>query len=84
MHRLIGSGISRAAPMGAVFAGGALLLPVLLITGAPLIASTGNVLVAAYMANIPKFLGHLQPRSHGQSRTRSASELVWPASPPSP
>jgi len=60
VHRLIGSGISRAASMGAVFgAGGTLLLPVLIITGAPLIASTSNFLVAAYMAIIPMFLGYL-------------------------
>lgn len=60
VHRLIGSGISRAASMGAVFgAGGVLLLPVLIVTGAPLLATAGNTLVAAYMALIPMFLGYL-------------------------
>ncbi|BBE24585.1 hypothetical protein MN0502_34680 (plasmid) [Arthrobacter sp. MN05-02] len=52
--------ISRAASMGAVFGGGGLLLmPVLLITGAPLIATTEAFLVAAYMALVPMFLGYL-------------------------
>jgi DME family drug/metabolite transporter len=60
VHRLIGSGVSRAASMGAVFgAGGVLLLPVLVVTGAPMLATTGNVLVAGYMALIPMFLGYL-------------------------
>lgn len=59
-HRLIDDGISRAASMGAVFgAGGALLLPVLLITGAPLIATPESFAVAGYMALVPMFLGYL-------------------------
>ena len=59
-HRLITSGISRAASMGAVFGfGGALLIPVLVLTGAPLLASPQSFLVAGYMALIPMFLGYL-------------------------
>jgi drug/metabolite transporter, DME family len=59
-HRLMSHGISRAASMGAVFgAGGTLLLPVLLLTGAPLIATPQAFTVAAYMALIPMFLGYL-------------------------
>jgi drug/metabolite transporter, DME family len=59
-QRLMSRGISRAASMGAVFgAGGALLVPVLLLTGAPLIASSQAFAVAAYMALIPMFLGYL-------------------------
>lgn len=59
-HRLMAEGINRAASMGAVFGGGGLLLmPVLLITGAPLIASTEAFLVAGYMALFPMFLGYL-------------------------
>lgn len=58
--RLMASEIDRAAAMGSVFGtGGALLVPVLLLTGAPLIASTQNALVAGYMALIPMFLGYL-------------------------
>lgn len=59
-HRLISGGISRGASMGAVFGGGGLLLmPVLLLTGAPLLTSPGNIAVGAYMALVPMFLGYL-------------------------
>lgn len=59
-HRLMGSGVSRAASMGSVFGlGGALLLPVLFITGAPLIGSPQTFAVAAYIALVPMFLGYL-------------------------
>lgn len=59
-HRLICRGLGRAASMGAVFGlGGLLLMPVLLVTGAPLIASAGAFSVAAYMAVVPMFLGYL-------------------------
>ena len=59
-RRLMDRGIGRSASMGAVFgAGGVLLLPVLLLTGAPLIASTQAFAVAAYMALVPMFLGYV-------------------------
>ena len=59
-QRLMSQGIDRAASMGAVFgAGGTLLLPVLLFTGAPLLESGQAFAVAAYMALIPMFLGYL-------------------------
>lgn len=46
--------------MGSVFGlGGALLMPVLLFTGAPLIESTQAFSVAAYMALVPMFIGYL-------------------------
>lgn len=57
---LMGRGISRAASMGAVFGGGgALLMPVLVLTGAPLVSSREAFLVAVYMALVPMFLGYL-------------------------
>ncbi|WP_349829209.1 EamA family transporter [Brevibacterium litoralis] len=60
VHRLMGDGIRRSAAMGAVFGGGGLLLlPVLLVTGAPLVASGTAFGVAAYMALVPMFLGYL-------------------------
>lgn len=60
VHGLMRSGIDRSAAMGSVFgAGGALLLPVLLLTGAPLVASAQNLAVAGYMALVPMFLGYL-------------------------
>lgn len=59
-HSLIVRGVGRAAAMGAVFgAGGLGLMPVLLATGAPLIASASNFAVGTYMALIPMFLGYL-------------------------
>lgn len=58
--RLMANGVSRAASMGAVFGwGGLLLMPVLLVTGAPILASTEGVVVAAYMALVPMFLGYV-------------------------
>jgi DME family drug/metabolite transporter len=59
VHRLMQHEVGRAASMGAVFgAGGALLIPVLLVTGAPLLASAQSFAVAAYMALVPMFLGY--------------------------
>lgn len=59
-HRLMDDGVSRAASMGAVFGvGGLLLVPVLVVTGAPLVASSEAFAVASYMALVPMFLGYL-------------------------
>lgn len=60
VHRLLNREIGRGAAMGSVFGlGGALLMPVLLLTGVPLIESTQAFSVAAYMALVPMFLGYL-------------------------
>ncbi|MBP2436045.1 DMT family transporter [Microbacterium amylolyticum] len=60
VRRLMGSGMGRAAAMGAVFgAGGAALMPVLVLTGAPLLASAHAFGVAAYMALVPMFAGYV-------------------------
>lgn len=59
-HRLMGVGAGRAASMGAVFGtGGVLLLPVLLLTGAPFVTSPSDAAVALYTALVPMFLGYL-------------------------
>ncbi|HIY64892.1 MAG TPA: DMT family transporter [Candidatus Agrococcus pullicola] len=59
-RRLMNLGIRRAAAMGAVFGlGGVALMPVLLLTGAPLVTSTQAFTVGAYMALVPMFLGYL-------------------------
>jgi DME family drug/metabolite transporter len=59
-QRLMSQGVSRAASMGAVFGtGGAFLMPVLFLTGAPLLATPQAFTVAAYMALVPMFLGYL-------------------------
>ena len=60
VQRLMAARIPRSAAMGSVFgAGGALLLPVLLLTGTPLLASAQNLAVAGYMALVPMFLGYV-------------------------
>ncbi|WP_439647162.1 DMT family transporter [Cellulomonas triticagri] len=59
-HRLMLGGVPSRAAMGAVFGvGGVLLLPVLAVTGAPLLASWGNAAVGAYMALVPMFVGYV-------------------------
>ena len=59
-HRLMGRGIGRAATMGAVFGlGGLALLPVLALTGAPLLETGQAFAVGAYMALVPMFLGYV-------------------------
>ncbi|HWU30545.1 MAG TPA: EamA family transporter [Microbacterium sp.] len=59
-RRLMDAGIERAAAMGAIFGlGGLLLMPVLFVTGAPLVASPQAFAVSAYMALVPMFLGYL-------------------------
>lgn len=59
-HRLIGGGLSSRAAMGTVFGlGGLLLMPVLAVTGAPLLESWTNFSVAAYMALVPMFAGYV-------------------------
>ena len=59
-HRLMSAGVGRAAAMGAIFGlGGLALMPVLALTGAPLLATTQALTVGAYMALIPMFVGYL-------------------------
>ncbi|MDQ0862956.1 DMT family transporter [Arthrobacter globiformis] len=59
-HRLISGGVSSRAAMGAVFGlGGVLLMPVLAVTGGPLLESWGNFTVGAYMALVPMFAGYV-------------------------
>ena len=53
-------GIAPRAAMGATFGlGGLMLMPVLIVTGAPLLASWGNATAGLYMALVPMFLGYL-------------------------
>lgn len=60
VRRMMRDGIGRSASMGAVFGGGALLLiPVLLVTGAPILSGPAPLAVTAYMALIPMFLGYV-------------------------
>jgi DME family drug/metabolite transporter len=58
--RVMRCGLPSRPAMGAVFGlGGILLLPVLALTGAPIIASGSNLVVAAYLAIVPMFLGYI-------------------------
>jgi DME family drug/metabolite transporter len=58
--RAMRRGVPSRPVMGAVFGiGGVLLLPVLLLTGAPIVASWPNFAVVAYLAVVPMFLGYV-------------------------
>lgn len=58
--RLIGAGVGRAAAMGSVFGlGGLSLMPVLVVTGAPLLETPQAFAVGSYMALVPMFLGYV-------------------------
>jgi drug/metabolite transporter, DME family len=69
--------------MGAVFGiGGILLLPVLAITGAPLVASWSNAAVGAYMALVPMFVGYVffgWGLAHVPASTATTLSLLEPA-----
>lgn len=59
-HRLTGHGVTSRAAMGSVFGlGGLLLMPVLAVTGGPLLESWRSIGVGAYMAAVPMFAGYL-------------------------
>ncbi len=56
MHK----GIPSKTAMGSIFGlGGLLLMPVLWVTGGPLLASLNNTLVGLYMALVPMFIGYI-------------------------
>ena len=60
VQRLMARGVPRAAAMGTVFGiGGLVLIPVLLLTGAPILDSALTFGVAVYMALVPMFLGYI-------------------------
>ncbi|WP_052201901.1 DMT family transporter [Ensifer sp. ZNC0028] len=59
-RRLMQAGIPPRAAMGSIFGlGGTLLLPVLVFTGAPLLASTTNIAVGIYMALVPVLVAYV-------------------------
>lgn len=82
-HRLISRGVSSGAAMGSVFGlGGVLLVPVLLATGAPLLASWPNAAVGAYMALVPMFIGYVLfgwGLAHVPASTATTLSLLEPA-----
>lgn len=59
-RQLMQRGVPSRVSMGATFGlGGLMLMPVLFVTGAPLLASWNNAAVGAYMALIPMFTGYV-------------------------
>ncbi len=59
-RRMMQRGIATPAAMGTMFGlGGLMLMPVLLATGAPFLASWQNAAVGLYMALVPMFIGYL-------------------------
>ncbi|WP_251977343.1 DMT family transporter [Salinicola avicenniae] len=58
-HRLMRRGVATRAAMGAMFGiGGLALMPVLWMTGAPLLDTWNNLAVGVYMAVVPMFIGY--------------------------
>ncbi|WP_374115829.1 EamA family transporter [Kineococcus sp. TRM81007] len=58
--RVMRRGLPAGPVMGAVFgAGGVLLLPVLLLTGGPIVARADDFAAVAYLALVPMFLGYV-------------------------
>ncbi|WP_413812808.1 DMT family transporter [Streptomyces sp. OE57] len=82
-HRLITQGVIARAAMGAVFdAGGLLLVPVLLVTGAPLLDSGSSMAVGAYMALVPMYAGYVLfgwGLAHVPASTATTLSLLEPA-----
>ncbi|NUP59902.1 MAG: EamA family transporter [Pseudarthrobacter sp.] len=76
-HRLIAGGVTSRAAMGSVFGlGGLLLMPVLALTGGPLLGSWTNFGVGAYMALVPMFAGYLLfGRGLAQVRASTATSI---------
>lgn len=59
-RRMMLQGMRSSVAMGATFGlGGLLLVPVLVATGGPFLASWSNAAVGIYMATVPMFLGYL-------------------------
>lgn len=59
-RRMMQEGVAPRAAMGVTFgAGGILLMPVLLLTGAPLLTAWNNAAVGIYMALVPMFVGYI-------------------------
>ncbi|MPV90305.1 EamA family transporter [Georgenia ruanii] len=81
--RLMRRGLPSRPVMGAIFGlGGVLLLPVLLLTGGPIVAAGPHVAAVAYLAVVPMFLGYvLFGRGLGTvaASTATALSLLEPA-----
>lgn len=59
-RRMMLQGVRSSVAMGVTFRlGGLMLMPVLVVTGGPFLASWSNAAVGLYMAAVPMFLGYL-------------------------
>lgn len=68
--------IAPKAAMGATFGLGAVfLLPVLLATGSPLLASVNNFAVGLYMALVPMFIGYVA-FGYGLARVKASTAIT--------
>ncbi|MDR4534697.1 EamA family transporter [Glutamicibacter sp. PS] len=80
---LLSAGVPRGAAVGSIFGlGGLLLMPVFVITSHGLFAAAHNVLVLAYLAVIPMFLGYLlfgMALTHVSASTATTVTLSEPA-----
>lgn len=81
--RVMRTGLPSRTVMGAVFGlGGALLMPVLVLTGGPLLATAGSVATVAYLAIVPMFVGYLlvgRGLDTVRASTATSISLVEPA-----
>lgn len=75
-RKMMLTGITPKAVMGATFGLGAVfLLPVLLATGSPLLASVNNFAVGLYMALVPMFIGYLA-FGYGLARVKASTAIT--------
>lgn len=75
-HRVIATGVPARPAMGSIFGiAGALLLPVALVTGSPLLSSWSNASVGIYMAVVPMFAGYVL-FGMGLARVRASTAIV--------
>ncbi|MDF7670219.1 EamA family transporter [Orbaceae bacterium ESL0721] len=73
-RQLMQNSINPKAAMGATFGlGGLLLMPILYLTGAPLLLSWNSAVVGLYMALVPMFLGYL---CYGYGLARISASLA--------
>lgn len=75
-HRVIATGVPARPAMGSIFGlAGVMLMPVVLVTGAPLLSSWSNASVGIYMAVVPMFAGYVL-FGMGLARVRASTAII--------
>ena len=75
-RKMMLQGTRSSVAMGATFGlGGLLLMPVLVVSGAPFLASWTNAAVGVYMAAVPMFLGYVS-FGYGLARVQASMATV--------